>query len=368
MGFLGLTMAGLGSSLGSGISSGITSAASGMMSGAINGIFGGIKAKKQHKRNKEILALQNEYEKERMELQSEMNKEQAQFNQGLALDMFDYTAKYNSPGEERKRLEEAGLNPALMYGGGGAGGSGSGSTAGAGAAQGVTALQPMGLQVALQAEMQKAQIDALNAQTMKTNAEAAAVGVEIKKTDTEINLNEITAAKTEKEIDNISADIANKTEQLRGQILQNDILDETKEFQINQAAESYRQMVMQTQKILAEAELSEKEKEMIQKELDGFERKLQALEKQADAAETSAEAAINSAKAAYKSAEALEKQVGIAEEKSSSEIAKNWSGTLDGVLKAGGIILDLILLKKLKAAGFTLKGAYKVIKAARGGS
>lgn len=367
MGFLGLTMAGLGSSLGSGISSGISSAASGMLTGATGGIFGGIRAKKQHKRNKEILALQNKYEQERMELQAEMNKEQAQFNQGLAMNMFDYTAKYNSPEEERKRLEEAGLNPALMYGGGGAGGSGSGSTAGAGAAQGVAALQPMGLQLALQAEKQKAEIDALNAQTMKTNAETAAVGAGIEKTGSEINLNKITTAKTEKEIDNISADIANKAEQLRNQIIQNDILDETKEFQINQAAEGYRQMVMQTQKILIESELTEKQKEMVQKELDGFERKLQALEKQADAAGTSAEAAIASAKAAYKSAEALEKQAGIAEEKSGSEIAKNWSGTLDGVLKAGGIILDLILLRKLKAAGFTLKGAYKVIKAARGG-
>lgn len=367
MSFLGLTAAGIGSALGGGISSGISSAAGGMISGAVNGIFGGIRAKKQHKRNKEILALQNKYEQERMELQAEMNKEQAQFNQGLAMDMFDHTAKYNSPAEERKRLEEAGLSPALMYGGGGAGGSGSGSTAGAGAAQGVAALQPMGLQIALQAEKQRAEINALNAQTMKTNAEAAAVGAGIEKTGSEINLNKINAAKSEREINNISADIANKTEQLRNQIIQNDILDETKEFQIDQAAEGYRQMVMQTQKLLVESELTEKQKEMIQKELNGFERKLQALEEQADASSTSAEAAMQSAIAAYKSAEAIEKQAGIAEEKSSSEIAKNWSGTLDGVLKAGGIILDLILLKKLKAAGFTLKGAYKVIKAAKGG-
>ena len=368
MGFLGLTTAGLGSALGSGISSGISSVGSGMITGEIGGIFGGLRAKKQHKRNKEILALQNQYEKDRMQLQADINKSQAQYNQGLAIDMFDYTAKYNSPKEEKKRLEEAGLSPALMYGGGGAGGSGSGSTAGAGAAQGVTALQPMGLQIALQAEKQKAEIDALNAQTMKTNAEAAAVGAEIEKTSSEIDLNKITTTKTEKEIDNISADITNKAEQLRNQIIHNDILDETKEFQINQTAEGYRQMVMQTQKLLIESELTEKQKKLIQKEIDGFERKLQTLEKQADASETSAEAAINSAKAAYKSAEALEKQAGIAEEKSSSEIAKNWSGTLNGVLKAGEIILDLILLKKLKSAGFTLKGAYKIIKAAKGGA
>lgn len=207
MGFLGLTAAGLGQSLGSGISSGLASAASGMITGAAGGLFGNIKAKKQHKRNKEILALQNQYEQERMQLQADMNKEQAQFNQSLALDMFDYTAKYNSPEEERKRLEEAGLSPALMYGGAGAGGSGSGSTAGAGAAQGVSALQPMGLQVALQAEMQKAQIDALNAQTLNTNAQTAKTASEIEKTESETKLNKATVRNTIENIEHIKEQI-----------------------------------------------------------------------------------------------------------------------------------------------------------------
>ena len=365
-GFLGL----IGGAAASGIASGITKGVGSL----VGGLFS--KKDKDYQKEKDLAGWQSMLEEDRMGLQAKLNKEQAKYSNELQKIMFDYTmkkeAEYNSPTAQVERLKAAGLNPALMYGGTGTTGSASGSTGGA-QATGVSAVQPMGLQIALQAEMQKAQIEALKAQTMNTNAETAKTASEIKKTDseaeeigTEIELNKIKSAKTESEINSIAADIANKTEQLRGQIIQNDILDETKEFQINQAAEEYRQMVMQTQKLLAEAELTEKQKEMIQKEIDGFERKLQALEKQADASETSAEAAIDSAKAAYKSAEALEKQAGIAEEKSGSEIAKNWSGTLDGVLKAGGIILDLILLKKLKAAGFTLKGAYKVIKAARG--
>lgn len=228
MGILGLTMAGLGSSLGGGISSGIASAASGLITGALGGIFGGIKEKKQHKRNKEILALQNKYEQERMELQAEMNKEQAQFNQGLAMDMFDYTAKYNSPNEERKRLEEAGLSPALMYGGGGAGGSGSGSTAGAGAAQGVAALQPMGLQLALQSEMQKAQIEALNAQTLKTNAETAKTASEIESTKSGTKLNEAKFKETLKNIDAIKEKIRASEVGTKEQEFKNEILNRLK--------------------------------------------------------------------------------------------------------------------------------------------
>lgn len=226
-------MAGLGSSLGNGISSGLSSAASGMITGTVGGIFGGLKAKKQHKRNKEILALQNQYEKDRMQLQAEMNKDQAQFNQGLAMDMFDYTAKYNSPAEERKRLEEAGLSPALMYGGGGAGGSGSGSTAGAGAAQGVAALQPMGLQLALQAERQRAEIDALRAQTMKTNAEAAAVGADIENKRGGTKLNEAKFKETLKNIDAISEKIRASKVNTQEREFKNEILNEIKNQTIN---------------------------------------------------------------------------------------------------------------------------------------
>lgn len=227
MAVLGL-MAGIGSAMGSGLKSGLSSAASGMVTGAVGGLFSGIKAKKQHKRNKEILALQNQYEIDRMNLQADLNKEQADYSQGLQKDMYDYTfdkeAKYNDPSAQVERLRTAGLNPALMYGGSGTTGSASGTTGGAQAA-GVAALQPMGLQVALQAEMQKAQIEALNAQTLKTNTETAKTASEIEKTESETKLNN---GRINEIINNINAlkervrasEVSTKEQEFKNEILE----------------------------------------------------------------------------------------------------------------------------------------------------
>ena len=231
MALLGLSMAGLGSALGKGVSSGLSSAASGLITGAAGGLFSGIKAKKQHKRNKEILALQNQYEIDRMNLQADLNKEQADYSQGLQKDMYDYTfdkeAEYNDPSAQVERLRTAGLNPALMHGGSGTTGSASGSTGGAQAA-GVAALQPMGLQIALQAEMQKAQIDALNAQTLKTNAETAKTASEIEKTKSETNLNKERIEETINNIDALQERVRASKVSTKEQEYKNEILERLK--------------------------------------------------------------------------------------------------------------------------------------------
>lgn len=245
MAILGLTMAGLGSALGGGLKSGLSSAASGMITGAVGGLFGGIKAKKQHKRNKEMLALQNQYEIDRMNLQADLNKEQADYSQGLQKDMYDYTfdkeAEYNDPSAQVERLRTAGLNPALMYGGSGTTGSASGTTGGAQAA-GVAALQPMGLQVALQAEMQKAQIDALNAQTLKTNAETAKTSSEIEKTKSETNLNKERIEETISNINALEERVRASKVSTKEQEYKNEILERLKSrtyLDENEAGEKY---------------------------------------------------------------------------------------------------------------------------------
>ena len=101
---------------------------------------------------------QNQYEIDRMGLQAGMNKDAADYSQQLAKDMWNYTGYAN----QVKQMKEANINPALMYGGGGGGQSTSG-----GSQQGVTALQPMGLQIALQAKQQAAQTELTLAQANK---------------------------------------------------------------------------------------------------------------------------------------------------------------------------------------------------------
>ena len=88
-----------------------------MAMSASGGIFGSIAAKKQQKRA-------HAYNLEYMDKQFQQNKEAAAINQAYAKEMWDYTSFEN----QRKHMEMANLNPALMYGmGGAAGGSASGA-------------------------------------------------------------------------------------------------------------------------------------------------------------------------------------------------------------------------------------------------
>lgn len=59
-------------------------------------------------------------------IQVDANKELANHGMGISKEMFDYTGY----GAQRKQMEEAGLNPALMYGHAGAGGSTTSASAG----------------------------------------------------------------------------------------------------------------------------------------------------------------------------------------------------------------------------------------------
>lgn len=118
-----------------------------------------------HEQSMELAEKQNQWELDRMGLQANYNKEAADYSQQLAKDMWEYTGI----GGQIRQMKENNINPALMYGGGGGGGQ---STSG-GSMQGVTAIQPMGLSVAIQARQQAAQAELAEAQARKLDTETA---------------------------------------------------------------------------------------------------------------------------------------------------------------------------------------------------
>ena len=117
--------------------------------GAAGGLIQDARQKKQHKRQKELMDIQQKN-------QQQLNKQ----GHGLQKDMWDYT----NYGNQVKHMKDAGLNVGLMYGMGGGGGSTAGSQGGGSAASG-SAAAPMDIGNALQAGLMKAQIDNINADT-----------------------------------------------------------------------------------------------------------------------------------------------------------------------------------------------------------
>ena len=105
-------------------------------------------------------------------MQEAANRRQADYTQTLNKEMWDY-ANYEN---QVKHIENAGLNPALLYGGGGGGGT----TANGGQAAGVSGGQApvgggeigMGIQQAMQLSLLNAQKEVLQSQARKNNVEA----------------------------------------------------------------------------------------------------------------------------------------------------------------------------------------------------
>ena len=214
---------------------------SGIITGLANTITGAVQNKKALAWQKEqwqqsmdygreMWEKQDQAESERMALQNQWNKDAAAKSQEYAKEMFDYTGYEN----QVKQMEAAGLNPALMNGGGGSAGQ---ASAGA-EVQPAQAFQPMGIQMALQAQQVMANTQLANAQAQKTRAEATAQNMQnlvgssidlaqkigqIGKTKQEKKNLEATYAKTVKEVQKVQEEVNNLT-------LQGDVLKENKEL------------------------------------------------------------------------------------------------------------------------------------------
>jgi hypothetical protein len=184
----------------------------------------------QKEYGREMWEKQNQTENDRMVLQNQWNKEAAEQSQQYAKDMFDYTGYEN----QVKQMKAAGLNPALMNGGGGSAGQ---ASAGA-EVQPAQAFQPMGIQMALQAQQVMANTQLANAEADKTRAEATAQNMqnlignsidlaqkigEIGRTKQEKKNLEVTYNKTVNEVKKVQEEVNNL-------MLQGDILKENKEL------------------------------------------------------------------------------------------------------------------------------------------
>lgn len=168
-----------------------TTGANALTGGIVNGVmglFGGQKRaeQRQFEREKELMGLQHEYNMQAAAKGQEYAKEMNAINFEQQNQMFDKQAEWNSAKQQKERLKEAGLNPALMYGIGGEGGSSVSSGGGTGSGvQGVgnpgTQAVMMGLQaksIESQIALNNAQASKINAETEKTEKETTKVGAE----------------------------------------------------------------------------------------------------------------------------------------------------------------------------------------------
>ena len=202
---------GIGKAIGSAAIGGLTGGVGGLVSGAIGGLGSllGIGRRKE-KKAREAEEREHQRQLEYMGLQAQYNKEQAKYSTELSKEMWDYTNYEN----QKKHLEAAGLNPALLYGSSGGGG---GSAAGGGNAAGVGLPTSTGVGMGIQWEQMEAQKELAKAEAAKTNAEAAKLmtaDTEKVKSETEKNKQDI--KESEKRIESLTSQIHKTNEESKG--------------------------------------------------------------------------------------------------------------------------------------------------------
>lgn len=197
MGFLDFLKGG-----GSGLITGLAGTIAGSISSAKDRDLQQKLQQQQMEYGREMYAIQSKDEDRRMEQQNQWNKEAAAQSQQYAKEMFDYTGYEN----QVKQMKAAGLNPALINGGSGSAGQAHGATVSP-----ATAMQPMGLQVALQAQQIAAQTALTNAQAEKIRSETTAqkvenlvgIGIDLANKVAEVRKSKKDTEEVEQRIDNL---------------------------------------------------------------------------------------------------------------------------------------------------------------------
>lgn len=221
--------------------------------------------------------------RKQLEQQRKMQDMQIKGQVGASKELADYNAKMQKelalsmwretgPEAERKRLEDAGLSVGLMYGKAGGGGGATASSGGGSVSTG-TAEMPqigMGMQMGMQAAMQKAQIENINANTENTKADTVKkTGVDTQETEGAIaKLAQETSNAAiqgeilnyEKAIKGVEADITNQTQWdiIKKVAYENWKLQGEAEEAMNEgkmSTEAYNELLKQTQQTTVEQQL-----------------------------------------------------------------------------------------------------------------
>jgi hypothetical protein len=233
-------------------------------------------------RNKQI-----EQQKKLTDIQVEAQKELANYGMGISKEMFDYTGYVG----QRRQMEQAGLNPALMYGHAGAGGSTMSASAGnvsgghasdeAALKQAQIAQQGMALQLAkLSSEID---VNKATAKEKEANAELMS-----EKKTTEINQRDVLIEKLRQEgvaqwFENLESEVK------RGEPLQDNEVQLFRNARLN-VSTSFQKVSLWNQEVttaiaktMAEIGYTEAQELLTNKKAEGYWQELLNATKQADA-------------------------------------------------------------------------------------
>lgn len=191
---------------------------------------------------------QREQQEKLQQMQIEGQMKLGKFNREQAMKMWEDT----NYAAQRKQLEKAGMNVGLMYGSAGGGATTQGAGAGnvTGASAPVGGGEPgMGMQMGIQTELMKAQIENIKANTEKTKVDAAKTGgVDTTKTNTEIQ-NILQATQNAQ----LQAQIMNYDKELRG--IEANVAGKTQEEVIQQIRTATDKLIGETESAKAKGEI-----------------------------------------------------------------------------------------------------------------